>query len=216
MKKHTVEPGMRFGRLTILQLSDKKGLRNRQIFTCRCDCGKIRDIPRGSITSGDTTSCGCYGRERKKEQNKTHGMRYHPINSAWRQMKSRCKSTNPHTANSYLDRGITVCEEWNDFMNFYNDMAPTWKPGLWLERRDNDLGYSRFNCKWATPTEQQRNKRSNRLLEFEGKTKTVSEWAETIGIPKMTLFSRLGYGWTVDKALTHPIRQWPGPINPCD
>lgn len=214
MKKHIIEPGMRFGRLTILRLSEKRGIKNRQVFVCQCDCGKIRDIARGSITSGDTTSCGCYGSERKKVQNKTHGLRYHPLNAIWRGMKARCKSKDPHHARVYADRGITVCPEWNDFKKFYDDMIGTWKPGLWIERIDNNLGYSKSNCKWATQIEQVRNKTTNRLLEFNGQRKPVSEWAEIYGLKTMTLFSRLGYGWSVEKSLTAPIRQWPGPIHP--
>lgn len=207
MKKHIVESGMKFGRLTVIHFSGRD-FRHRQIFLCRCDCGKICEVKRGSITSGDTTSCGCYGSERKKVQNKTHGLYYTPIYNAWRRMNVRCSSKAPHTAKSYLDRGITVCAEWKSFKKFYDDMIGTWKPGLWLERVDNNLGYSKSNCKWATPTEQQRNKRSNRILEFEGEGRPVSEWADIRGIKKQTLFSRLGYGWSVEKSLTEPIRKW--------
>lgn len=212
--KHVIESGMKFWRLTILKLSETRDVRNRQLFLCRCDCGKILIIRRGSIASGETRSCGCYGIERRRESVKTHGLAAHPIYFVWKGMRARCKTSDPHHARVYLNRGITVCSEWDDFKTFYDDMIHTWKPGLWIERINNDLGYSKSNCRWATQIEQVRNKTNNRLLEFDGKRKPVSEWASVYGMKTMTLFSRLRYGWSVEDSLTKPLRTWPGPIHP--
>ena len=104
---------------------------------------------------------------------KTHGLCRHPIHNSWEAMKARWSSKEPHKLKSYSDRGITVCDEWKDFKVFYDDMIGTWKPGLWIERTNNDLGYSKSNCKWATPTQQARNRRGNRLIEHGGKDEAI-------------------------------------------
>ena len=143
-----------------------------------------------------------------------HGLSLHPLYKVWKRMRARCKTSHPHHAKVYLDRGITVCSEWDDFKTFYDDMISTWKPGLWIDRINNNLGYSKSNCRWITQVEQVRNKTTNRLLDFGGKSRPVSEWADILGINKQTLFNRLRYGWSVEKSLTAPIRQWHGPIHP--
>ncbi len=213
MKKHIIEPGMKLGRLTVLRLSTSTGIANRKIFVCRCQCGSVREIPRDYLARG-TSSCGCLRREVARLSNTTHGLSRHPIHESWNSMINRCRSKDPQKAIYYLDRGITVCDEWKDFQAFYNDMAPTWKPGLWIERRNNDLGYSRFNCTWATPKEQARNRRSNRLIEHDGEIKTMAEWASVYGMKLNVLFCRLRSGWSIEKALTRPLRTWPGPVQP--
>jgi hypothetical protein len=120
-------------------------------------------------------------------------------------MKTRCESKDPNHEKYYVNRGITVCDEWKEFKAFYDDMAPTWKPGLWLERRNNELGYSRFNCKWATPREQANNKTNNRRLEFCGEKKTAPEWSRILGINLYTLQARIRRGWSDEDCLIKPI-----------
>lgn len=76
-----------------------------------------------------------------------------------------------------------------------------------LDRVDNEKGYFLENCRWATGQEQARNRRSSRLLEYNGETKCVTEWAETLGIPYLALSKRIGLGWTAKRALETPIRK---------
>lgn len=203
-----IESGMRFGRYTVLSLSDKRSKIGRKLWTCKCDCGTIRDVHQENLSSGNSKSCGCLATDNAISKNTTHGLCYHPIHAAWVAMRSRCKSKDPHKARSYLNRGIQVCEEWDSFQQFYDDMCATWKEGLWLERINNDIGYSKGNCRWATQVEQSRNKRNNRLLCIEGVTKTMSEWASIRGIDVRRIHSRLKLGWSEEDAIQRPIRRW--------
>jgi hypothetical protein len=123
-------------------------------------------------------------------------------------MKARCN--NPQNPNypRYGARGVKVCERWeSDFVNFLEDMGRSPGPGYSLEREDNDGNYEPSNCRWATKTEQARNRRSNKRLTFRGLTLTQAEWAERTGIPQSTLHLRVKYGWTVERALTQPLRK---------
>jgi len=213
MKVNHLKPGSRFGRYTVIGVSDHRAARGQILIQCKCDCGKIVDVFKQNLIRGNSKSCGCLGTDHAIEANTTHGLSYTPLYAAWMGMKGRCKSKEPHKAKCYRDRGITWCEEWNDFTNFYNDMLPSWKDGLWLERINNDLGYSKENCRWATQIEQARNTRRNRFIEFNGFRKTMSEWASIYGMDVRTLFSRLEAGWSILDALYKPRRTW-GPGRP--
>lgn len=128
-----------------------------------------------------------------------HGMTGTPTYSVWRSMINRC--TNPRVAcfGRYGGRGIAVCPEWrHSFETFLDDMGER-PAGLSIERRDNDGDYCKANCRWATLKEQGRNKRSNCMLEVDGVSRPLSEWAELRGIDYFTLRSRIKRGWrTVD------------------
>lgn len=206
MKALVIMPGAKFGRYTVMGESSKRAARGQILISCRCDCGKIVDVFKQNLIRGNSKSCGCLGTDHAIEANTTHGLCYHPLYDVWLSMRGRCKSKDPHKAKSYLDRGITFCKEWNDFNRFYEDMSPTWKPGLWLERINNNLSYSKENCRWATPTEQARNKTNNRILTVNGQSKTMSEWAEIKNIHVGTIFSRLKAGWSDEDAVNKPIR----------
>lgn len=120
----------------------------------------------------------------------------------WWDMLERCRNSNRKDFKHYGGRGIKVCKRWrNSFLNFVDDMGR--KPsGMTLDRRNNNQGYSPNNCRWITTLEQNRNRSSNRILRFNGKSACVTEWAQNIGIPKDTLNSRLRRGWSVNKSLS--------------
>src|SRR5882672_6628626 len=117
----------------------------------------------------------------------------------WKGVRKRAKGT--QAKKYYADKGIDICERWNRFENFLEDMGPC-PPGLSLERRDNSKGYSKDNCKWATSEEQNNNRSSCVYLEFNGERLTVTQWAKKIGIRSDTLFRRLSAGWSIERALT--------------
>lgn len=129
----------------------------------------------------------------------------------WYDMHRRCFVSSRREYKNYGGRGISVCARWESFDNFVQDMAPTWKPGLTLGRVDNDGNYTPKNCSWQTLSQQHRNYRQNRKLRFKGKTRTVVEWSEIIGIRQQLISNRLFLGWTVSRALSTPVRPWPKP-----
>jgi hypothetical protein len=126
--------------------------------------------------------------------------------SIWKGMSRRCRDPKLKCADRYLGRGIRVCDRWKkSFKDFIDDMGPRPSPEHSVERRDNDGGYCPDNCYWATPTEQQRNKRNSALLTHGGETMCIAAWADKTGIPAGTISTRIAtLGWTVEKALTTP------------
>jgi hypothetical protein len=136
------------------------------------------------------------------------GSRESGIHRSWRAAKSRCFNPNDKAFKYYGGRGIIMCSNWADsFVNFLQDMASGWAPGLTLDRVDNKKGYEPGNCRWVSWKDQQNNRRNNRLLTHLGVTHTLTQWAEQLGIPERLLSSRLnGLKWSVEKALTEPKR----------
>jgi len=119
----------------------------------------------------------------------------------WTSMRQRCIQKNCKSYQAYGARGIALCERWYDFANFLADMGEV-PQGMTLDRIDNARGYELGNCRWATWTEQQRNRTNNRLLTVFGQTMPATAWAEKYGIKKSVFFNRLYRGWTVERALT--------------
>lgn len=132
---------------------------------------------------------------------RTHGMSGTSTYRSWVSMVQRCTNPNNGRYSSYGGRGITVCDRWLSFLNFDEDMGER-PEGKSIDRYPDVNGnYEPSNCRWATPKEQGCNRRNNRLIEFGGKTATLSQWAEQIGIPRETLLSRLDRGWDLKRAL---------------
>ena len=120
----------------------------------------------------------------------------------WHSMKSRCFNPNVKQYKNYGARGITVCDRWiESFENFLSDMGVKPK-GLTLERINNDGNYEPSNCRWATKYEQTINRRGNRLIQYRGVTKTLTEWAHLCGVHDRTVFGRLRSGFPIEIVLT--------------
>ena len=131
-----------------------------------------------------------------------HGKTGSSEHHTWLDMIKRCTKESSTSYKNYGGRGIKISEEWYDFNVFLKDMGlkPTKKHTI--ERIDNNKGYCKDNCRWATRTEQAHNKRNNLNLTFKGKTQTISEWGNELGIDRRTIKRRLNLGWSVEKALT--------------
>jgi len=200
MPKSIDMTGRQYGRLTVLEPASRKGY-----WYCKCQCGVKKQINGSSLRQRITSSCGCYRNERIRETKETHGKSNSKIYRLWSMMHDRC--TNP--ANKYFKnyggRGITVCPKWASFEAFYADMGDM-PDGMSLERIKNNKGYSKENCKWATRKEQSRNRRSNRLLTYQGITQSLVQWAEHLGVNYNTLNSRVQRGWSDERVLTQPIK----------
>lgn len=208
--------GMTFGHLKVIAYagSDKSG---RARWVCRCtraDCNERQVTVRSdNLRSGDVISCGCVGRERAAQRVRamsvTHGLYDHPLRNVWRSMIMRCIDPGRPEYAYYGGRGITVCAAWRDhesgYAQFVADMGSGYKPGLELDRRNNDGPYSLENCQWVTRTQNSRNKRSNRIVEYAGQRRCLAEWVELLGLSRSTLRNRLNRGWPVARALTEGV-----------
>ena len=187
----------RFGRLFVKHRQQVAG--RKVAWCCRCDCGNDTVVKGDQLRAGKTRSCGCLGLDRKTTHGRSHSSEY----SIWENMRQRCENPNTPNYSRYGGRGITICERWRRFENFFADMGkrPT---GTSLERINNDGPYEPGNCRWATTKEQALNRRNNRRVTFRGESLTIKEWSQKTGLAWTTLRSRLDKGWPVDVALTVP------------
>ncbi len=126
-----------------------------------------------------------------------------PEYSTWRGMRSRCEQPKDGSYRRYGARGIKVCERWKSFANFLSDMGSR-PDGASIDRIDPDGDYEPGNCRWATLTEQARNKRSVPLYEVDGVKLSVAGWAERLGVPSRLIDNRLRRGWAPRKAILTP------------
>jgi hypothetical protein len=192
MRALTVNEGHRFGRYTILRelapLKRSNGWSVR-LFECRCDCGTIKGVRLHALTNGSSKSCGCWLSDRITALNVIHGNACRDKRTreyrCWSSMKTRCADP---TSYYY---GMLNQPEWNDFAPFLRDMGPCPSRHHSIDRRDTLRGYSAQNCRWATPTEQARNKTNNHTVLFRGKTVCLAELAESVGMSQTALGQRI-------------------------
>ena len=205
--------GMMFGRLEVIAYAGIDKHRTAK-WVCRCTgphCAGKQVIVLGTrLRKGHTRSCGCLSSEmsaeRARDRLTTHGLSGHPLFNVWAKMIARCTNPKSRGYADYGGRGITVCEAWlGSFEAFYRDMSPGYEPGLQMDRRDNDGPYAPSNCRWVTRSQNGRNKRNSRIVEFAGQRRCVAEWAELLGMSPTTLRNRLDSGWPVARALTEAV-----------
>lgn len=194
--------GARFGLLTITGYEGRSAL-------CLCDCGKQHKADLANIKAGKTGSCGC----RKKEltlagvphyiHGHGRGSKSTRIHNIWVQMRQRCENPTSEAFARYGGRGIKVCEHWQEFANFLADMGER-PEGKTLDRYpDNDGDYEPGNCRWASSSEQARNRRSCVNLTIWGETKTIKGWTEDsrCRVNYATLRARIARRWKPEDAV---------------
>jgi hypothetical protein len=135
------------------------------------------------------------------KKNTTHGLTKNPSYQSWQAMKTRCLNVNQGAYKNYGGRGIEICAEWITFEGFYSDMSDR-PEGTSLERKDNNLGYNKENCIWATASEQSKNTRQVVKLTHNGLTMVMKDWARYLGIPYPTIQDRRRRGWPVERILS--------------
>lgn len=124
----------------------------------------------------------------------------------WKTMRQRCNNRNATNYQHYGAKGITVCERWNNFALFLADMGEC-EPGMTLDRIDNTKGYEPGNCRWATMVSQNRNRSHCVPLTHNGRTMILRDWATELDISPNAIAQRLYLGWSVERALTQPIKK---------
>lgn len=200
--------GRRFGRWLVLRLASDYPRRNEGAYwVCRCDCGS-ESVIRGSVLRKGRSN-GCLACSKR-----THNMSNSPEYRTWRMMLGRCADPRFHNYSLYGARGISVCEQWQLFEAFLEDMGLRPSSSHSIDRIDNDGNYEPGNCRWATRVEQARNRSNSRMVEFQGTTQCLSAWAECLNIPRHVLQMRLDRNWNIERAFTTPVRHFTSPSRP--
>lgn len=197
--------GQRFGRLKVCEFSHI--YKHMSYWKCVCDCGKTHTVCGACLTAGRIKSCGCLHAEKSKERATKHGQAHTKLYYVWQSMIKRCEKEKDPSYVNYGARGISVCPEWHDYKIFY-----TWannngyEVGKSIDRINNDDNYCPQNCRWATRIQQNNNTRRTIKIKYCGKTKTLTEWVNLLGLNRNTIYARLYcHGWTIKKALTTKI-----------
>lgn len=202
-----VKTGEIFGRFTAV--SDAFSVGRYFYVNLRCVCGNTKKVEQANLRKGASRSCGCLNKEMVAARSITHGKSKTPIYAVWNAMLGRCLNPSNLQYPDYGGRGITLCDRWRLFENFYEDMGDAPFKGASIDRKDNEKGYSKENCRWATRTEQNNNQRTNVRYAFNGKVLTLPEWSTETGIGFATLRSRIYlYEWPIEKALTTPVKKY--------
>lgn len=194
----------KFNKLTAIRLIEvDKYYHQHWLFVC--DCGNETVARKDAVTRGTTTSCGCYNKELSSKNakivgsnNLIHGMSKTRFYQCWNQM-------------FYRPYNVTICDRWLDFENFKDDMYDEYlkhveqfgEKNTSIDRIDNSNGeYCKENCRWATPKIQANNRSSTIHITYKGRTKSLTEWSDELGIKYTTIKARYYAGWSINKLLT--------------
>lgn len=195
--KKPIPPGYRCNKL--VTTGKELFVKNKVKYECVCDCGTVKLYDAYYLRHGLVKSCGCI---RKSEPNrKTHGLSRTKMYARWAHIKRRCLDPNDPAYKDYGGRGITISNEWLDFGRFYADMGDPPNSGMQIDRRDNNRGYCKENCRWVTSEENNRNRRNNIYVEYDGKIWCASALAYEHGIDNTTFVHRLNNGWSLHDAI---------------
>lgn len=198
--------GRQFGNLTILGYVGKTKHGNAQ-WLAKCECGKQITASSGHLLKSHTKSCGCLRIGPQIIHGESQGGKHSREYRAYRGAKRRCNNPNSKDFTNYGGRGIQF--RFTSFEQFLAEIGRRPRKSYSLDRIDNNGHYEPGNVRWAAPKTQGRNQRTNRMITFQGQTRCLSEWSEMLGIHQSTMFKRLYYScWSVEKALTHPVRKW--------
>ncbi len=192
--------------ITILTREHNKG--HPTVCYCLCHCGNLFKTLENSLNCGQTKSCGCIRRYSSRVLNTTHNKTKHPLYHVWNSMLNRCYNTHIKNYKNYGGRGIAVCDEWkNDFQAFYDwAVCNGYDEGLQIDRIDNDGNYEPSNCRFVTRKQNCNNKRSNVRITYKGVTKTMSEWADYIGVNYKAFTHRFERNWDIERIFNQPYR----------
>lgn len=196
--------GLRFGRLVVIEAAENKGKKPR--WLCQCDCGKTKIVHSSSLKNGNTKSCGCFRTETTIARCSTNRSKDKTLYAVWNTIKQRCNNPNNKSYSNYGGRGITICDEWYNYDNFYEwSINNGYKHGLEIDRINNSLGYSPDNCRWVTKSVNANNKRNVKQYTINGESKSLPEWCREYNINYDTVYLRVHrLHWDVEKALVTP------------
>lgn len=200
-----IQPGERYGRLTVIDEAPSQRLPSGQInrvMLCGCDCGNTKEVRLVHLVRLKITSCGCIQPH--------HGGSGTKLHNCWRGMMNRTSSEKYIDAHRYVDRGIRVCTEWQTYPVFKKwALSNGYKEGLQIDRRDNDKGYYPENCRFVTNVVNVNNREVTLMVEYEGVMQSLQLILHSKAMDSHygAIYSRIKRGWKATKAINTPIRQ---------
>lgn len=191
--------GVQVGFLTVLQMDSSKTTSGDNKWICICECGNKISISASRLNKGRINSCGCHKGDNFRKHNQKHSRLY----NIWCNMKQRCNK------NIGAYKNVSYCQEWEEFIPFYEwSISNGYAENLTLDRINTLGNYEPSNCRWVSQKVQQNNRTNNTLYTLGNETHTLSEWSDITGISRSTLSARiLKLGWSVEKALTTPLKK---------
>lgn len=192
--KSRVKPNMQFGRLTTVEKFKRSG---KTHWKCICSCNNLCEVSQSDLVTGNTKSCGCLNRELSSQRKTKHGLSDTRLHRIWSGIFTRCENPAYAEYYNYGGRGISICDEWREFLPFYEwAMSHGYSDGLTLDRIDGNGNYCPENCRWATPKEQSNNTRRNVHITYNGLTMNATQWEEKLGLRRGVVADRKRKGWS--------------------
>jgi hypothetical protein len=190
--------GKKFNMLTVVGAVHNG---RRWLWECECDCGGHSIAYPNQVMRGKTKTCGCGRSVTFREMHYKHGESSTRLYGIWKGMINRCNPNNTHS-HHYGERGITVCDEWREYVNF-RDWARDngYDENLTIERIDVNSNYCPQNCKWIPFSEQPRNTRNSIIVTHDGISAPVSWWADKRGLRRSSVYYRISRGMSPEDAL---------------
>ncbi len=198
-----------FGEWTVIKRVENDKYGGTQ-WLCKCSCGTIKTVKGNNLIRGISTNCGCIRIKNLKKIKTIHNKSNNRLYKIWQDIKRRCYNPNRESYQYYGKRGIKMCEEWlSDFRSFYQwSINNGYTNKLSIDRIDVNGNYEPSNCRWATSKEQNRNKRNNKFLEYNGEVHCLVDWCEILGLKYKTTLERLLAGWSTKRAFEEPIKNF--------
>jgi hypothetical protein len=205
--------GNTYSRLTVVSYSHvtiTPGGSKIHHYNCNCSCGGKITARKNSLIQGNPKSCGCISKEKSLNgERRRYGVDLIPEYGVWLGMKGRCYNLNDTKYKNYGARGIIVCNRWlNSFHDFLEDMGNRPSSKHSIERDNVNGNYEPNNCRWATDIEQANNRTNNRVLEIDGISKNLCQWADEVGIKRETLAYRINSGMSPKEAIKKPVKEF--------
>jgi hypothetical protein len=203
-KALNINLGQRFGQLVVIERANNVPKARNIMWSCKCDCGNMTTVAASNL--GRTLSCGCLAIDTARAlltgntNNRTHNMSHTDEHNIWCAMQNRCTNPNAPKYKNYGERGIKICDRWQDFSNFYADMRNRPSKKHSIDRIDNDGNYEPGNCRWVTNIVQSRNKSTNKVVELNGIKLCIVEWCEVMGIRRGKIYEMTKTGRTKNKS----------------
>lgn len=193
--------GHKYGKLTVLRIdTDIPGKKKK--WLCKCECGNETIVSGSNLRDGHTKSCLKCGYESTKKAITKHGQSHTKLFYVWNSMKSRCENQKNKSYKDYGAKGISVCEEWHDSVNFFEwALRNGYKEGLEIDRIDVNGNYEPSNCRWINRLENANNKTNNKYISHNGETKTLAEWSRFYDVNYKNLSRLLIKGYSMNDAI---------------